>query len=319
MSSKAQSSSLQQKTAHSVKSPAAKAEQADAPLASRPQANMVQDAAVRAASPSSRPDSNVAMPAHAQPVSPAQNVLKPSRLAVPKPLYSQVRDALLERIRGGEWGVGATLPNEFTLATDFGVSIGTIRRAIEGIEESGILKRIQGRGTFVSGPGQMALQDKFCRLRRLDGVPVELAHTLHKVSVRAAAPSEGALLSAGEPGEVIEIVQHVGVAGQMIGVERSLLWKAAFPSLEEQFTCGQHVYQVLSNYGALVMRAEERVSAIIAQDSDEILHGLRVPPGTPLLSVVRVALAMGRQPVEHRTSRYRFDSVPGLYYDCVVC
>lgn len=319
MSSKAQSSSLQQNGAHPVKSTPGNADDANSSLASHPQANMMQDAVVREASPSSRPASNASLPTHAQPVTPAQNVVKPSRLAVPKPLYSQVRDALLERIRGGEWGVGATLPNEFLLATDFGVSIGTIRRAIEGLEESGILKRIQGRGTFVSGPGQMALQDKFNRLRRFDGVPVELACTLHKLSVRTAAPSECALLRAGEPGEVIEIVQFVGVAGKMIGVERSLLWKAAFPTLEEQFTRGQHIYQALSTYGALVTRAEERVSAITAQDSDESLHGLRVPPGTPLLSVVRVALAMGKQPVEHRTSRYRFDSVPGLYYDCVVC
>lgn len=105
------------------------------------------------------------LPAAVQPASAAENGLKPSRLTVPKPLYSQVRDVLLARIRGGEWGAGETLPNEFLLAADFGVSIGTIRRAIEGLEETGIVKRIQGRGTFVSGPGPSALQDKFCRLR----------------------------------------------------------------------------------------------------------------------------------------------------------
>lgn len=290
MSSRAPAGGLQHKTAHPATPNSAMAEQSDAPLTS-----------------------------HASPVRPAQSAIKPTRLAVPKPLYSQVRDALLTRIRGGEWGVGDTLPNEFLLATAFGVSIGTIRRAIEGLEETGIVKRIQGRGTFVSGRGQTALEDKFCRLRRLDREPIEFAYALHRITVRAAAPSESALLGAGEPGEVIEILQHAYVAGEAIGVERSLLWKAALPNFETQFTGGQHIYQALTDYGVLVTRGEEHVCAIISQDGDETLRGLSVPAGTPLLSVVRIAFALEKSPVEYRTSRYRFDTVPGLYYDCVVC
>lgn len=319
MSSRAQARRLRHKDVDSVKSATAVADKASAANAGGFNSN-TQQAAVSSASGQFPMTDTVGAPlGRAQPTPAIQNALKPSRLAVPKPLYSQVRELLLARIRGGEWGVGETLPNEFMLATEFGVAIGTIRRAIKGLEESGILKRIQGRGTFVSGPGQMALQDKFCRLRLIDGVPVQLAYKLHKVALRSAVPSESTLLRAGEPGEVIEIVQHVGVAGKLVGVERSLVWKAEFPDLEGQLTRGQHVYQAMSTYGVLVTRAEERFSAIIAQESDEILIGLRIPSGTPLLGVVRVALAMDKQPVEYRTSRYRFDSVPGLYYDCVVC
>ena len=31
--------------------------------------------------------------------------------AAPKPLYAQVRDLLMARIRAAEWGAGETLPN----------------------------------------------------------------------------------------------------------------------------------------------------------------------------------------------------------------
>ena len=53
-------------------------------------------------------------------------------IAILKPLYSQVRDMLATRISSGDWGPGATLPNEASLAAAYGVSIGTIRRAVEG-------------------------------------------------------------------------------------------------------------------------------------------------------------------------------------------
>ena len=67
-----------------------------------------------------------------------------------QPLYAQVRERLLERIVSKEWHQGQVLPNEFHLAREFGVSIGTIRKAVEGLEAAKIVVRKQGRGTFVS-------------------------------------------------------------------------------------------------------------------------------------------------------------------------
>ena len=71
--------------------------------------------------------------------------------AFARPLYSQVREILLSRIDRGDWSEGELLPNEFQLATEFGVSVGTIRRAVGGLEEAGIVVRKQGRGTFLPG------------------------------------------------------------------------------------------------------------------------------------------------------------------------
>ena len=48
----------------------------------------------------------------------------------PRPLYAQVRDQLVERIRSGDWKPGQLIPNEFEIAAEFGVSQGTARKAI---------------------------------------------------------------------------------------------------------------------------------------------------------------------------------------------
>lgn len=67
-----------------------------------------------------------------------------------EPLAEQVADALLERIRRGEWAVGERLPGETTLAPDLGVGRSTIREAIRHLAGRGVLATRQGAGVFVT-------------------------------------------------------------------------------------------------------------------------------------------------------------------------
>lgn len=71
---------------------------------------------------------------------------------VTRPLYLQVHDALEERIAAGEWKTDTAVPNENDLARHFGVSPGTMRKALDMLESKGIVSRRQGRGTFVTDP-----------------------------------------------------------------------------------------------------------------------------------------------------------------------
>jgi DNA-binding GntR family transcriptional regulator len=65
------------------------------------------------------------------------------------PLYVQVAGILRDKICASEWTARAPLPNEVTLARDIGVSIGTVRKALEMLENEHLIQRRQGRGTFV--------------------------------------------------------------------------------------------------------------------------------------------------------------------------
>ncbi len=66
------------------------------------------------------------------------------------PLYLQLRTLLQQRIASGEWGPGAMLPAEHVLCAEYGVSRGTLRQALADLEAVGLLRREQGRGTFVT-------------------------------------------------------------------------------------------------------------------------------------------------------------------------
>ena len=68
-----------------------------------------------------------------------------------RPLYLQVRDALGERISGGEWKPSTAIPNEGDLARQFGVSPGTMRRKaldlLESLHGAAIVLEDVDRGT----------------------------------------------------------------------------------------------------------------------------------------------------------------------------
>lgn len=70
----------------------------------------------------------------------------------PIPLYRQVADAIRDRIRSGRWPGNYKLKAEVDLATELGVSRGTMRQALQSLVQEGLLTQVQGRGTFVRAP-----------------------------------------------------------------------------------------------------------------------------------------------------------------------
>ena len=63
-----------------------------------------------------------------------------------RPLYQQLERALRAAIEGGQLAPDDALPPERDLATDFGVSRITVRKAIDGLVQEGLLVRRQGSG-----------------------------------------------------------------------------------------------------------------------------------------------------------------------------
>ncbi|WP_349863485.1 FCD domain-containing protein [Leifsonia sp. WHRI 6310E] len=102
------------------------------------------------------------------------------------PLADQAADALLERIRAGEWTLGQKLPGETTLAPQLGVGRSTVREAIRQLAGRGVLQSRQGSGVFVTALD--APEDWDAVLRRADIVSV--------IEARIAIESEAAALAA---------------------------------------------------------------------------------------------------------------------------
>jgi GntR family transcriptional regulator len=66
------------------------------------------------------------------------------------PVYRLVKRALLAAFESGAYAPGDRLPSEGELSNQFGVAIGTLRRAVDELVTEHILIRRPGRGTFVT-------------------------------------------------------------------------------------------------------------------------------------------------------------------------
>src|SRR4030095_13753239 len=121
-----------------------------------------------------------------------------SRVKGRVPRYHRIAEELRERIRGGEWGAGAPLPNQRRLAHAFGVTLMTLRQALELLERAPLITRRHGLGTFVAAP---TIDYEILKLRRFAG---ELsargeAVTTRVLDVRPAVAARRASAALGLP------------------------------------------------------------------------------------------------------------------------
>src|SRR5262245_14219821 len=68
------------------------------------------------------------------------------------PRYHQIARSLRERIVQGEATPGQRLDDQRSLAREFGVTLMTLRQALELLERDGLITRRHGLGTFVASP-----------------------------------------------------------------------------------------------------------------------------------------------------------------------
>ncbi len=219
------------------------------------------------------------------------------------PLYRQVLAALLAAIESGEVGPGEALPSEGELAAAFGVSVGTLRHAVDELVAEHILVRRQGRGTFVAVHNSDRFLFQFFHVERSDGLReaprVEfLSFERQRLDEEAATALEA---RTGDPAFVIE--NRLMLQGRAVAHDRLILPALLFKGLtEKRFrerpSTIYHLYQTA--FGITVVRARERVRAAAA--TREHARVLGVAPATPVLQVRRTALTFGDKPVEYRLS-----------------
>lgn len=219
------------------------------------------------------------------------------------PLFRAVKRSLLQAIESGVVAPGDALPSEAELSAAFGVSVGTLRRAVDDLVADHILVRRQGRGTFVATHTSDRFLFQFFHVERSDGLreapEVEL---LGFDRTRLDDDAAGALgLKTGEAALLIE--NRLRLQGRPVVHDRLVLPSALFRGLtekrwRERSSTIYHLYQ--TEFGITVVRAHERLRAVGADRSTARVLGVAM--GQPMLQVRRVALGLGGRPVEWRIS-----------------
>lgn len=68
-------------------------------------------------------------------------------------VYARLADHIAARIGAGHYAPGSMLPNEREMTAEYGVSIDSVRRAMEELRRRGLVVTYPSRGTYVAGPG----------------------------------------------------------------------------------------------------------------------------------------------------------------------
>lgn len=218
-------------------------------------------------------------------------------------LYVRVRSLITQAIRSGEWRAGETIPPEKKLCERFGVSMGTLRKAVDELTASGILVRRQGRGTFVAKHSEGRYLFSFFHLVLPDGRKEYPAVRFNAFGEAHADEAMAAQLRL-EVGAPLWHLQNVlSLGGKLCSVDDIFLPQQLFPDLNEQGLIERNttLYQMYQDrFGVSVARTQEEVQACSATVPYTQL--LKVKLNTPLLRVVRQALALDNTVVEVRHS-----------------
>jgi GntR family transcriptional regulator len=219
-------------------------------------------------------------------------------------LYEQVRARIIEAISAGRWRPGDAIPTEAELARDAGVSIGTVRKAVDALVAQQALVRRQGKGTYVAAHDGRRLLFHFFHIVPRDGEKAYPEARLASFRRGRAEAAEAAALSIAPADKVIRIRNVLAIAGEPVIVDDITLPAELFRGLTEKILAARgntiyHLYQ--SRYGINVLRTDERLRAIPCPR--DVATVLGVAPGAPLLEIRRVALTFRDRPVELRLSR----------------
>jgi GntR family transcriptional regulator len=227
-----------------------------------------------------------------------------SKLAA-RTLYLQVRDAFMRRIQSGEWKPGRPIPSEFELAQLIKVSPGTVRKALQTMEQDRIVIRRQGRGTFVNDISSDEFPERFTNLRASGGTPVEGRFGKRPRIWRSPASKlEAERLRIAKGSEALHIRGLKFDEGKPLLRVCSVMPSSLFPKLPADLT-KLTIAALAQINGVLLGKCSECVTMRCADASDA--RALAVERNTPLLHLDRVVFTLDGEPVEWRTALCRLD------------
>ena len=77
-----------------------------------------------------------------------------------QPIYEQIERQIKDAILRGDLAAGEALPSIRVLAADLKISVITVKRAYEDLEQEGMIYSVQGKGFYVDSPDLAYMKEK---------------------------------------------------------------------------------------------------------------------------------------------------------------
>jgi len=226
---------------------------------------------------------------------------------LPAPLYHQLLCILKVEIESGKWRPDELLPTERELAGRFGVSLVTVRQAMQALVGLGYVRKQQGRGTFVvprkfdEGPRELTSFTEEMKRHQLKASSRVLSQAELEANPQVAHALGVAL------GSPVLVIKRLRLAnGEPMGVQTAHIPAHLAPGLLNTDLERSSLYETLrTSYGLYPARARESYLAATADYEAAAL--LEIALGTPVFAVQRVTKLPNGKPFEFVMSVMRGD------------
>ena len=237
---------------------------------------------------------------------------------LPIPLYYQLKSVLIEQIKAGALKAHDRLPAEDDLAAHYGISKATVRQALGELAVIGLVRREQGRGTFVAEPKiELGPRDLTSFTQEMNGNGLKPSSKVLKQQVIKAEGEIAERLSLSQGSNVFELKRLRLAQSEPMGIQTAYVALRLVPNLPDENFESVSLYKVLERkYGIVASHAKELHYAVLLDRQQSKL--LRVPSGSPGLAGERVTFLPGGEPFElvysvMRGDRYRIILELGKY------
>lgn len=213
------------------------------------------------------------------------------------PRYQQIADALRQRIRSGTLAPGHRLPGQRTLASEFGVTLMTLRQALDLLDRERLITQRHGLGTFVASP---SIDYDIRELRGLAGDLTALGENVETklLGSHFALPGRRLAAELGVPGgEAVFVLERLRlVNSHPMSYQKSFL-PASVGEEVARADLTLHSLRHILRYklGLEIVRAKETVSAVRLKGREA--RELDCRPGSPAFCSERVSFSADGRPI----------------------
>ncbi|TZG21395.1 UTRA domain-containing protein [Enterobacter sp. RVSM5a] len=226
------------------------------------------------------------------------------RIAAPDntPLYLKFAETVKNAVRSGVLAHGNILPGERDLSQLAGVSRITVRKAMQALEEAGVVTRARGYGTQINNIFEYSLKEArgFSQQVVLRG---KTPNTLWVNKRVVKCPEEIARhLSLAPDSDVFLLKRIRYVDDDAVSIEESWVPVGLIPNPDD---IGVSLYDYFRSQNIFPQRTRSRVSARMP-DSEFQAH-IKMDDKIPVLVIKQVALDQQHRPIEYSISYCRSD------------
>lgn len=225
-----------------------------------------------------------------------------------EPYYQQLKRILVKDIESGR-DEGDLLPSESELCRRYSVSRTVVRQALGELEGEGLVHKVKGKGTYVTG---RPLNTSFVQHSLGFYESMQRAgHTVRSCVIALHTEPAGVgmakLAEIGVGEEIIRFDRVRSVDDRPVQVVRTVLPARLFPGLTQLDMTDRSLYQVLAeSYGIRPVTGHRAIDATALSDEDA--RHLGAPQRQPALRIESVTRSAAGVLFEYYVAVYRGDS-----------